>query len=204
MKDHKLMYGIYLRAGILASLVTFALLFRVVPYAPPAPYELKRDIVTMVENIASRIDRIEPPPPADRPRVAVAADNMVGDDEIVETINSNEFVENTIRTAPTGPEIEIVEYFRVEIKPQPVFTVRPEYPAILVQAGVEGRTVVKALVDTDGSVMEVVVLRSSGNQMLDEAALAAARQWKFSPARQRDRYVRVYVAIPMDFRLTSG
>lgn len=203
MKDHKVMYGTYLRAGILASLVTFTVLFIFVPYAAPAPYTLRRDIVTMVENIVSYIERVEPPPPADRPRVAIAAESDFTED-VVETINTTEFEEDIIRTAPAGPEIEIVPYFKVEVKPQPVVQAKPRYPDLARRAGVEGRTVIKALVDIDGSVMEVQVLQSSGNQMLDEAALAAARQWKFSPARQRDRLVRVYVAIPMEFRLTGG
>jgi protein TonB len=204
MKDHKMMYGIYLRAGILSSLVTFIVLFLFVPYAQPVPYELKREIITMVEEISSYIDRYEEPPPMERPRVAVAADNEISEEDIVETIASNEFRENILRTTPTGPEIEIVEYFKVEVKPQPVATVKPRYPPILVKAGIEGRTVVKALVDIDGSIMDVQILKSSGNQMLDEEALIAARKWKFSPAKQRDKYVRVYVSIPFDFMLVGS
>jgi protein TonB len=51
--------------------------------------------------------------------------------------------------------------------------------------------------------MEVQVLKSSGNQMLDQEALAAARKWKFSPAKQRDKFVRVYISIPMEFKLVD-
>jgi len=204
MKDHKMMYGIYLRAGILSSLVTFIVLFLFVPYSQPVPYELKHDIVTMVEEMSAIIDRFEEPPPMERPRVAVAADNEISEENVVETIAPNEFRENIIGTKPTGPEIEIVEYFKVEVKPQPLVAVKPRYPPILVKAGIEGRSVVKALVDVDGSIMDVQILKPSGNQMLDEEALIAARKWKFSPAKQRDKYVRVYVSIPFDFMLVEG
>lgn len=203
MKDHKLMYGTYLRAGLLASLLTFIVLFLFVPYAQPAPYELRREIVTMVENISSYIERVEQTPPLDRPRVAVEAESEIAED-IVETIGTTEFQEGVIRHVPTGPEIEIVQYYKVEVKPQPIAQVNPRYPDLARRAGIEGQAVVKALVDVDGSVMEVTILKSSGNQMLDEEALLAARSWKFSPAKQRDRFVRVYVAIPMEFRLTTG
>ena len=37
-----------------------------------------------------------------------------------------------------------------------------------------------------------------------EAALAAALNWKFSPAKQRDKFVRVYVSIPINFRLVDS
>ncbi|MBA7519180.1 hypothetical protein ES705_11255 [subsurface metagenome] len=63
---------------------------------------------------------------------------------------------------------------------------------------------IKALVDIDGSIIDAQVLKSSGNQMLDQAALAAARKAKFTPAKQRDKYVRVWVSIPINFRLTGG
>jgi len=52
--------------------------------------------------------------------------------------------------------------------------------------------------------MDVKILKSSGNQMLDQAALVAAKQSKFTPAKQRDKFVRVWVSIPIKFRLTGG
>jgi len=204
MKDHKKMYGIYLRAGLLSSLLIFIILFLLVPYAQPLPYELKHEIITMVEDISSYIEKYQEPPPMERPKVVVPAENITGEENVVETIAGSEFIENPIRTRPVGPEIEIVPYYKVEVKPEPVVQVKPFYPPLARQAGVEGRVVVKALVDIDGSVMEVTVLDSSGNQMLDEAALAAARKWKFSPARQRDKFVRVYVSIPINFRLVDS
>ncbi|UCG30492.1 MAG: TonB family protein [candidate division WOR-3 bacterium] len=202
MKDHKKMYGIYLRAGLLSSLVIFIILFILVPYAQPLPYELKHEVITMVEDISAYIDKYEEPPPAERPKVVAPAEN-IGDENVVETIPETEFTENPIRTRPIGPEIEIVPYYKVEVKPQPVVQAKPRYPDLVRRAGIEGQTVVKALVDIDGSIMDVQVLKSSGNQMLDEAALAAARSWRFSPAKQRDKYVRVYVSIPINFKLVE-
>ncbi len=203
MRDHKAMYGVYLRAGLLSSLILFILGFLFVPYAEPEAYKLKREIVTMVEEISAQMEKFEEPPPMERPKVAVEAESEVAE-EAVETIADTEFEEDLIRTMPTGPDIEIVPYYKVEVKPQPIFQPKPRYPDLARRAGIEGQAVVKALVDIDGSVMEVQILKSSGNQMLDEAALAAARQWKFSPAKQRDKFVRVYVSIPVNFRLVDG
>ena len=204
MKDHKLMYGIYLRAALLASVLMFILGFLFVPYAEPKAYELKREIVTMVEEISAQMEKFEEPPPLERPKVAVEAESEIAEDEIVETIATTEFQEDLIRTMPTGPDIEIVPYYKVEVKPKPIVQAKPRYPDLARRAGIEGQTVVKALVDIDGSIMDVQILKSSGNQMLDEAALAAARKWKFSPAKQRDKFVRVYVSIPINFRLVEA
>ncbi|UCG29416.1 MAG: energy transducer TonB [candidate division WOR-3 bacterium] len=203
MRDHKMMYGVYLRAGLLSSLILFILAFLFVPYADPEAYKLKREIVTMVEEISAQMDKYEEPPPLERPKVAVEAESEVAE-EAVETIADTEFEEDLIRTMPTGPDIEIVPYYKVEVKPKPIFQQKPRYPDLARRAGIEGQAVVKALVDIDGSVMDVQILKSSGNQMLDESALVAARKWKFSPAKQRDKYVRVYVSIPINFRLVEG
>lgn len=199
-RDHKRMYGVYVRVGMFSSLVIFILLFSFVPYTPPKPYELKKEIVTMVEEISAQIDKYEEPPPVERPKVAVEAESEVAE-EAVETIAATEFKEDIIRTMPTGPEIEIVPYYKVEVKPKPVNIPVPQYPELARKAGIEGNAVVKALVDIDGSILNVKILKSSGNQMLDQAALVAAKNAKFTPARQRDKYVRVWVSIPIKFKL---
>jgi protein TonB len=190
------MYGIYLRSGLLSSLGILTLLFMFVPYNEPEPYDLKHDIVTMVEAITAQIDRIDEPPIMERPRVAVEAPSEVAADSVALTIATTEFREDLIRTTPTGPDIEIVPYYKI--------TVKPRYPDIVRRAGIEGQVVVKALVDIDGSIIDVQILSSSGNQMLDEEAMAAARKWKFSPAKQRDKFVRVYVSIPVNFKLVDA
>ena len=200
MRDLKMMYGVYLRVGMFSSLILIILVFLLVPYSEPQPYELKTEIVTMVEEISAQMEKFEEPPPMERPKVAVEAESEVAE-EAVETIATTEFQEDLIRTMPTGPDIEIVPYYKVEVKPKPVFNPIPKYPELAKQAGIEGTTVVKMLVDVDGSVREVKILKSSGNQMLDQAALAAARQSKFTPAKQRDKFVRVWVSRPFKFKL---
>jgi len=203
-RDHKKLYGVYLRTGIFASLLFFILAFSFVPYEEPEPYELKKEIVTMVEEISSQMEKFEEPPPMERPKVAVEAETDIAEEEAVETIAATEFKEDLIRTVPTGPEIEVVPYYKVEVKPQPISIPTPKYPELARKAGIEGNAVVKALVDIDGSIADVKILKSSGNQMLDQSALIAARNAKFTPAKQRDKYVRVWVSIPIRFTLTRG
>lgn len=63
--------------------------------------------------------------------------------------------------------------------------VEPQWPAEAQTAGVHGMVVVQIAVAPDGSVRDARVLRSV--PMLDEAALAAARQWRFTPAGPEGR-----------------
>jgi protein TonB len=203
MKDHKILYGIYLRVGMFFSIIIFIMLFLFVPYAEPEPFTLKSDVVTVLEEISTQIEKYEEPPPVERPRVAVEAPSELVD-EAVETIATTDLRENVISIEPTGPDIEIVEYYKLQIKPTPIHIPKPRYPELVIRAGIEGTTVVKALVDIDGSIMEVKILKTSGNQMLDQSALAAAKKARFTPAKQRDKFVRVWISIPMKFHLTGS
>jgi len=81
---------------------------------------------------------------------------------------------------------------------------KPVYPSLPLQAGIEGTTVVKMLVDIDGSVIDVKILKSSGNQMLDQEAVKAASQSIFTPAKQRDKFVRVWVSRPIKFQIKNN
>jgi TonB family protein len=181
MKDHKAIYGVRLRVGMFSSVVIFAVLFTIIPYSEPQPYELKRDIATIIEYIPTQIDHIDEPPPQDRPNVVAEAANEVTDETQI-TIANTDLQENRIRIDPVGPDIEIVPYYKLE-------------------AGIEGTTVVKMLVDIDGRVIDVKILKSSGNQLLDQEAIAAAMKSTFTPAKQRDKLVRVWVARPVRFQL---
>ena len=75
-----------------------------------------------------------------------------------------------------------------------------EYPPELREAGVGGTTVVHVFVSEEGRVEDQVVKKSSGYEELDNAALRAVRVARFTPARNRDRNVAVWIEIPITFR----
>jgi len=82
-----------------------------------------------------------------------------------------------------------------------VSTVIPSYPENARRLGIEGQVVLRFVVDQSGRVeREIDVLTSV--PMLDQAAIDAVRQWRFSPARDRDgNPVRVMVSVPLQFTL---
>lgn len=63
--------------------------------------------------------------------------------------------------------------------PKPIRTVEPVYPAAAQEAGVDGQVFVQVLIGKDGLIKDTKVVRSI--PMLDQAAVAAARQWRFIP-----------------------
>lgn len=84
--------------------------------------------------------------------------------------------------------------------PRLVTRVSPEYPAIAIRARLEGRVVVQAVIGEDGSVEDVEVLTAS-SPVFTEAAAAAVRAWKYRPALQNGRPVKVYFTVRVEFRL---
>ena len=77
----------------------------------------------------------------------------------------------------------------------------PDYPAQARDRGDEGSVGLRLLVGADGTTREVRIHRSSGNRLLDEAALAAARRWEVEPASLDGRRAEAWFEAPVRFRL---
>ncbi len=81
---------------------------------------------------------------------------------------------------------------------------RPPYPLAARRRGLEGRVVLKVEVLEDGSCGRLSVSRSSGHELLDQAALEAVKQWRFVPAHRGGAAVVAWVEVPIVFRLEDG
>lgn len=73
------------------------------------------------------------------------------------------------------------------------------YPAILRDAGIGGQVMVWMLIDENGRVIDTELKEGSGHAALDRAAVDVAGIMRFSPARQDERKVRIWVSIPIRF-----
>jgi protein TonB len=83
--------------------------------------------------------------------------------------------------------------------PALVERVDPEYPPIAVRAQVQGVVILEAVVDPHGRVEDVRVLRSI--PLLDKAAMAAVRQWRYSPLLLNGTAERFVLTVTVSFRL---
>jgi protein TonB len=73
------------------------------------------------------------------------------------------------------------------------------YPALLRDAGIGGTTHVWIHLDREGRVTDRRIDASSGQQSLDDVALRVVELMQFTPARNRDQLVAVWVSIPIRF-----
>ena len=75
----------------------------------------------------------------------------------------------------------------------------PAYPIEAQKARVTGQVVIDAVIGVDGAVTDARVLR--GVPMLDEPALAAVRQWRYTPTVVDGVAVPVIVTVTVTFSL---
>ena len=73
------------------------------------------------------------------------------------------------------------------------------YPPELREQGIGGTVDVYFFIDEEGIVRDFRIDKSSGHAALDDAALAVAGVYRFSPALNRDERVPVWVALPITF-----
>ncbi|MDD5529561.1 MAG: energy transducer TonB [bacterium] len=100
----------------------------------------------------------------------------------------------------SGLETEIIPFAAVEIKPTAISTPPPEYPTLARDAEVEGIVGVSIIIDEIGNVARARVIKPL-QELLDSTAVQQVRKWKFTPAMQRDKPIKVCMEIPIRFTL---
>ena len=159
-----------------------------------------------------------PPPPPPPAPVEVEVLNVVEDDVEVEEIQINTEDDKDVEVviappveAPVEEEEEEVIFMVVESMPefpggqQALFKYLAEnvkYPVIAQENGIQGRVICQFVVNKDGSIVDVVAVRSSGEASLDKEAIRVIKSMpKWKPGKQRGKPVRVKYTVPVNFRL---
>lgn len=96
---------------------------------------------------------------------------------------------------PSGP----VRVADLPVTPRKIGDVRPIYPEIARTARVEGTVIMEAVLDTSGRVTQLRVIKSV--PMLDQAAVDAVGQWRYTPSLYGGRPVSVLMTITVRFTL---
>ena len=78
------------------------------------------------------------------------------------------------------------------------------YPPLARRLGIEGKVVVRIVVDREGKLKEVSVAKSSGNKILDRAALKLIKKCDFPPLPPEYQKETFDVEIPIRYELKSG
>lgn len=198
--DLRAKYQKMLEASMLVALVILVGMFyafkkfNIAIKLPQSP-DIKIEVMEIPKT-----QQIQRPPAPPKPAIPIESE----DDDLLDdvTIEENVFEFNKADEAPPPPppeEDEVFEFFAVSEKPQIIKKEVPVYPDLARRAQIEGKVVVTVTIDKQGNVEKADIFKSV--PMLDEAAIAAAMRCKFKPAKQRDKFVKVKMNIPFDFKL---
>ncbi len=164
-------------------------------------------ILIHVEDLPETRQLTRPPPPP-RPAIPIETESEdVPDDVTIETTDL-ELEDVPVDLPPPPPagseevpfeEEEILEVWKVEQKPRLIRRAIPAYPEFALRAGLQGSVMLKVLLGKDGRAESIQVLK--GEQIFRKSAEDAVRKFLFEPARQSDRPVKVWLVIPIHFKL---
>ncbi len=208
--------GMFLQAGLVVALAATLIAFEWKTYDRVLA-DLGDVEVLHIEEEEIPITRQEPPPPPPPPAPTTVL-NIVDDDEEIE----EEFVIDAELTADT----EIVEYVPIEVEEEAydeaeIFLVVEDpaqfpggeearqrylaenirYPQIAREMGIQGTVFVTFVVEPDGSITNIDILRGIGGGCDEEAVRVVRNMPRWEPGRQRGRAVRVRFNMPIRFVL---
>ncbi len=113
---------------------------------------------------------------------------------------------NVIGTRPSGFSQSPASSERVRIggSVTPVMLLdgpKPAYPPDMKQVGVEGSVVIRAVVSTEGKLLNPRVVNTVTNPAFSDAALEAVSHWRFKPSELNGQPVEVSTTITVNFTL---
>jgi periplasmic protein TonB len=121
-------------------------------------------------------------------------------------INTNGTI--TITTVKPGGFIKappkVIDIFKpgqVDRNPRVLRPVAPNYPLDAQRRGIEGRVVLRFVVDENGQVQNPEVIKAEPEGVFEQAALEAIVKYKFDPAMIDKKKVKCFVVLPIGFRL---
>lgn len=168
-------------------------------------------------EIIQTAEELPPPPPPEVPEV-IEVLNVVEDDvETAEIIIDTEDDKDrqVVIQAPvqaTVVEEEETEVVFMVVESMPGFpggeaalfkylSDNIKYPVIAQESGIQGRVICQFVVNRDGSIVDIEVVRGVDRSLDEEAKRVIANMPKWTPGKQRGKAVRVKYTLPVNFRL---
>lgn len=208
----------FMQIGMIISLLIAWLAFEHKSYDKREidPSLLNREVTIDEEMVEITKQDEQKPQPVEVPKQTtqleiVQDDVEVEDIEINADVQQDEVIEEYV--APEVVEEEVVEQeiFKI-VEEMPAFpggeaklmeyvAKNVKYPQIARETGVQGRVYVNFVVEPDGSVSNVSVLRGIGGGCDEEAIRVVKSMPKWKPGKQRGKAVRVSYMLPVNFKL---
>ena len=117
------------------------------------------------------------------------------DQQVTTTSDQDKKVYKSVDQMPQFPggEVALMKYLQSEIK----------YPMNAAKNNIQGRVIVQFVIDKNGEIGEVKVLRSVDEEVDAEAVRVIKSLPKFNPGRQNGEAVSVWYTLPVSFKITG-
>ena len=213
LENKRLMFT---QIGLIISLALAWVVFEIKSYDKRELSDVGRTVEVVEEEMVEITKQEQKPQPVEVPKtttqIQVVEDDVeVEDVEINAEVDQNEVIEEYV--APEIEEEEVVEqeiFQIVEEMPEypggltkltEYLASNIKYPQMARESGIQGRVFVNFVVEPDGSVSNVKVLRSLGGGCDEEAMRVVKKMPKWKPGKQRGKAVRVSYILPVNFKL---
>ena len=141
-------YPIIVRLAGLCGIFSLVFIFLIFPrFVSESEFGNVEQIA--IENIdIPQTQQIDNTPPPARPSIPVPTDDEdIADDVTLDDLDFDDFEAWDAPPAPSGPKVKFIPY---DDPPKPISAIRPRYPEIAQEAGIEGVVVVQAFIDDKG------------------------------------------------------
>jgi len=175
---------------------------------------------TMISGTGTPVDTPAPPPPPPAPPLSLGAGRLVTaadyfdaaktyyqQGNLAEADRMAVRAQELLRAIPENPLVSTTAYdasgpIRVGgsiREPRKIKHVDAVYPQVAQDAQVQGYVILEAIIDKDGNVRDAKVVK--GVALLDDAALDAVRQWRYSPTTLNNVPIEVAMSVTVIFTL---
>jgi protein TonB len=215
LENKKLMF---IQIGMIISLLVAWMAFEHKSYDKREidPSLLNREVVVDEEMVEITKQEEQKPQPVEVPKQTtqleiVQDDVEVEDIEINAEVDQQEVIEEYVPVEVEEEDVQEQEIFQIveempsypggEGKLMEYVAKNIKYPQIARETGIQGRVFVGFVVEPDGSVSNVKVLRGIGGGCDEEAMRVVKGMPKWKPGKQRGKAVRVSYMLPVNFKL---
>jgi len=209
--------SVYLEIGFVIALVVVLVGMEWKSY-DKQEYSLVQRVVddTPEEIVPITEQKVKPPPPKPPPQVTiinVVKDDVEVEDDIEIDVDMDDDTEMEEYVPVVEEEEEVVEeQIFLVVEEMPSFPggekemyryigKNIEYPRMAKESGISGRVFVTFVVEKDGRVTDVKVLRGIGGGCDEEAVRVIKSMPRWKPGKQRGKPVRVQYRMPIKFTL---
>jgi protein TonB len=213
LENKKLMF---IQIGLIISLAVAWAVFEIKSYDKIEFADVGRTVEVVEEEMVEITKQEQKPQPVEVPKqttqIQVVEDDVeVEDIEINADVDQNEVIEEYVAPEIEEEDIQEAEIFTI-VEEMPDFpggtqkladylAKNIKYPQMARESGIQGRVFISFVVEPDGSVSNVNVMRSLGGGCDEEAVRVVKSMPKWKPGKQRGKPVRVSYILPVNFKL---